>query len=272
MTFYVDSYLFYRRFWISQNHDSFMEATIFIFLEIAGTSSYSLFLHLGRLPFLETLLQLEPFGSSHSYTQTTLHWMMNEFKLVTLNVNGLRLAPKRKALFLKVRNTKADYVFLQEIHSTQQDQRIWLSQWGRQGIFAHGKSNSRGVCILFKQGLNPQITHTISDPEGRFLIVQIQRDEDIITLLNVYAPTQNDAINQLSLINDIHEKLGNLQIHTLLIAGDFNVQLGSTNTNVSPNTARYIDQIHALLEDYSLLDAWKHKYPTSKKGTFHRGV
>lgn len=196
---------------------------------------------------------------------------MNGYKIVTLNANGLRLAPKRKALFSKLQRMKVDYIFLQETHSTLQDQRIWLSQWGGQGIFAHGKSNSKGVGILFKQGLHPQVTNTIRDPDGRFLVVQFQQDDEQITLLNVYAPTQSEPNSQLAFIEKLHTTLGNIQIQTLLVAGDFNVQLDFSSAKYGSPTSRYVDQINALLEDYNLIDIWRKKNPSSKKGTFHRG-
>lgn len=192
---------------------------------------------------------------------------MEDLKIISLNANGLILAPKRKALFFKLRKSNADFIFLQETHSTQQDQRIGLSEWGGHGIFAHGRSNSRGVSILFKHGATPSTIHTISDPEGRFLIAQIQRNEEHITLVNAYAPTQNEANNQVEFINKLHETWGNLEIHTLITAGDDKVLNSQTNTS----RASYINHIQALLQDYNLADVWREKNPSSKKGTFHRG-
>lgn len=195
---------------------------------------------------------------------------MDYFKLSSLNANGLRLAPKRKALFSKFHKDETDFVFLQETHTTPQDEKIWLSQWNGHGIFAHGRSNSRGVSILLKQGTKPEILHSIIDPNGRFILIQLKRDNEEITLLNVYAPTQSEADNQLTFINSIHEMLGQLQIHTLIMAGDFNVQMSPNNTGSSSAALKYEDQICYLLEDY-LVDIWKEKNPHSKKGTFHRG-
>ena len=42
---------------------------------------------------------------------------MTDFKLVSLNVPGLRSIDKRKALFMWLTKQKADIVFLQETYS-----------------------------------------------------------------------------------------------------------------------------------------------------------
>lgn len=54
------------------------------------------------------------------------------------------------------------------------------------------------VAILFIHGFQPSIIHNEADLEGRFLILQIKHDKDILTLLNVYALTQNDPGNRCS--------------------------------------------------------------------------
>lgn len=82
---------------------------------------------------------------------------MENMKLVTLNANGLRSMLKRKAIFNDLRNEKNNIILLQETHCTQSDEKIWLSEWGGAGYFSHGKSNARGVAILFSRDFNPKI-------------------------------------------------------------------------------------------------------------------
>ena len=50
--------------------------------------------------------------------------------LVSLNVRGLRDFVKRKDIFLKIKEAKYDIAFLQECHSTPEDEFLWSSQWG----------------------------------------------------------------------------------------------------------------------------------------------
>lgn len=118
---------------------------------------------------------------------------MENLNLVTLNANGMRSLTKRRAIFNDLRNTKSDIIFLQETHCNTQEEKIWLSEWGGPGYFCHGKSNARGVGILFSRSFNPKIQEQITDEEGRLLVLQITTGDNIITLANLYAPTQNEA-------------------------------------------------------------------------------
>lgn len=212
--------------------------------------------------------------SSRLFDALCMVWIMQGFNLITLNTNGLRLAPKWRAIFSRFRTLKADIIMLQETHSMSNDEKIWLAEWGGNGVFSHGRSNSKGVSILFSRGLDISITKTIKGTEGRFLILQLLKGKDKITLVNVYAPTGNEANNQTLLLGKIRETLAELEIHNLFIGGDFNVKMDDLNppSTRTPTRDTYIAQINVLLNDYSLVDAWKSKNPTSKRGTFHRNT
>lgn len=114
-------------------------------------------------------------------------------KVITLNVNCIRLTSKRRALFKKNFNSDADFIFLQETHSQLSDERIWLSEWGGTGIFSHERTNFHRVFIL-------SIKQTVIDSDGRFIILQLQDDKESITLLNVYTLTQSEPRDQLNYV------------------------------------------------------------------------
>lgn len=161
---------------------------------------------------------------------------------------------------------------LQETHSTPADEKIWRAEWGGPAVFCHGSSNSRGVSILFPRGSDLPITTTIRDPEGRFLILQVITDNLHVTLVNVYAPTSNEASKQNLLIETLYERLVDLEIQDLFIGGDFNVKMDEVHNTSSPARDAYINQINVLLNDYALVDVWKRKNPSSSRGTFHRNL
>lgn len=104
------------------------------------------------------------------------------FKLISLNVNGIRAAHKRRAVFSYLHKLQADIVLLQETHCTEKDQKIWLSEWGGKGFFSNGRSNARGVCTLFQRNFNPKITKQVADTDGRLLVLQFERKEVISTV------------------------------------------------------------------------------------------
>ena len=51
-----------------------------------------------------------------------------------------------KGKFLRgLRKTKYYIHLLQETHPTSRDAKLWLDEWGGEGVFAHGDERSRGV-------------------------------------------------------------------------------------------------------------------------------
>lgn len=150
-------------------------------------------------------------------------------------------------------------------------------------MYAHGRSNSKGVAILFKRGFNPSITKSVADPDGRFLILQIEVQGNILTLINVYAPTQSEGIEQANFIEQLNSNLENLEITEVYLGGDFNISIPHILPDATPispppdshtrasNRATYLARIKALTCQYNISNAWTYKFPHSKTATFHRG-
>lgn len=116
-----------------------------------------------------------PFGSSVAVEggRNFVAVFNRRLKLVSLNVNGLRIDPKRRAIFTELRALKADIYLLQETHSTHKDSRIWSSEWGGKILFLHGLSNSRGVAVLVARDFDLPLTQLHVDLEGRLIIFKI---------------------------------------------------------------------------------------------------
>ena len=83
-------------------------------------------------------------------------------KLVSFNTRGLRDYCKRKNVFSKLKKLKCDIIMLQETHSVSDDEVQWEREWGGKILFAHGTSQSKGVAILFRKGVDVVVdsTHT----------------------------------------------------------------------------------------------------------------
>ena len=81
-----------------------------------------------------------------------------DFKLLSLNVRGIRNYDKRKAIFLWISKQNADVIFLQETYSTKEVEHFWRLQWKGEIFFAHGSGHSKGVMILTKEGLDIKIS------------------------------------------------------------------------------------------------------------------
>jgi hypothetical protein len=58
-------------------------------------------------------------------------------------------------------------------------------------FFASYSSNSRGIEILLNNTFEHQINHTITDPNGRYLFVDMVINNYRINLIHVYRPNDN---------------------------------------------------------------------------------
>ena len=79
---------------------------------------------------------------------------VESLKLISLNVKGN--FHKRKTIYTWCRRKNADFSFLQKTHSKTEIETQWKNEWrGVAGIImSHGSSNSRGVAILIKKGVD----------------------------------------------------------------------------------------------------------------------
>lgn len=76
------------------------------------------------------------------------------------------------------------------------------------------------VAILFKRGFKFQILQQTAGLEGRYILFQIHIEKEMVTLINIYAPTQNDPREQLQLIDNIEDLLSDF-VRNAFYAGDF---------------------------------------------------
>ena len=121
------------------------------------------------------------------------------FKLLSLNVRGIRSIEKRKAIFSWSVKSKSDIRFL--TYSTLEGELAWKSQWRGDVLFSHGSEHSRGVMILVKENFDCELTVCHIDSDGRFMILRSQMQDHPFVLINIYAP--NRANDQCTFFEEI---------------------------------------------------------------------
>jgi len=99
---------------------------------------------------------------------------MKFIKIVSLNVRGLHNNVKRRALFLYLKNQKADFYCLQKTFSLKEDEVPWASEWGGKILSSHGKKHSKGTCILQRPNSLFSLERLSIDPNGRLVIAKIK--------------------------------------------------------------------------------------------------
>ena len=139
-------------------------------------------------------------------------------------------------------------------------------------FFCHGSSNSRGVAILIKNGVDCTIHKKVLDPLGRYIILKAEIKDKMYVLINVYAPNKD---------KDIVAFLKNLLItiqkedldceNNILLGGDFNCPLNPAVDNKGGNPIQRksvtscIDNVQRELD---LVDIWRIKNPDTKSFTW----
>ena len=199
----------------------------------------------------------------------------NILTMCTFNVNGLGDKVKRKALFKNIRDANTDVCFLQETQCTEKTHTLWLNEWGGEMHCSHGSSNSCGVAILIRRGLNLEIKDQIMDPLGRFLILKYTYDQTETAIVNVYAPTQDKEYEQIVFLSKIRQELFSFQDLTILVGGDFNIALNPNldrYNSAQPyyHSRRYREELLKTMQDFDLIDYWREQNPNIRRFTFHR--
>ena len=113
---------------------------------------------------------------------------LSDLRFTSWNVRGLNKLTKLKQVMNRLKNLHSKIIFLQEIHITvtkiKQVQRRWHC--------------ARGVLILIHKTIPFQLTNTIQDPQGRFVIAQGRIMSLALNLVSIYGPNEDNPPLTLS--------------------------------------------------------------------------
>lgn len=123
--------------------------------------------------------------------------------LASWNVRGLNNQVKRAKVFSYLKSIPADIIFLQETHIRNSEQRRLRCNWISQIFQSTFSSRARGVAILFRKSAPFKHISTVSDPNGRYLIVTGLLSSIHVTLLNVYRHNFDDPLQIFRLFESL---------------------------------------------------------------------
>ena len=136
-------------------------------------------------------------------------------------------------------------------------------------VFNHGSSNAQGVAIAFKKGIEMKFNSIHKLVEGRVLILKVMVNDQLIVLINSYAPNNDDV----TFFQNIFSFAENCEYDQLILGGDLNKILDESvdrnaKVNAKPsNSARFIN---SYLEDNVWVDTWRVLNPEARQYTWHR--
>lgn len=197
---------------------------------------------------------------------------MSSITFVTWNVRGFGSQTKKVKVFNHLNKLQADICLLQETHLSESDyNKIKLSNYSH--LFsAHYNSKQRGVCILINKKISFVHNTTITDPEGRFIIINISINNSPVTIGSLYGPNTDDP----SFFQTFFSSISNFSNCPVIIAGDFNTVLDPTidrcNSLGNKRIWKSAETIKQFMSDFGLGDSWRLQHPNSKEYTFFSPV
>lgn len=162
--------------------------------------------------------------------------------IMSLNVNGLGNPAKRAKVIAKLKKEKKNIYFLQETHLSNEEHEK-LKKFGFKNIFYSSCPNhrKRGVIILIPKGVNFECHKEVKDKEGRYVIVKGTINNNMVTLINVYAPPESNKQYFKKLFDIVAEEMEGVSI----CGGDLNIVLNhDLDTTSHKKNQKTFNKIH----------------------------
>ena len=140
---------------------------------------------------------------------------------MSLNSRGLADKLKRKEILTWLDKKYAKIILLQETHSVSDSESYWKAQWAGNIFMSHGTSNSRGTCILIHKSISITFHKYITDPNGRYAILDVEIDEIRVTSGSIYGPNEDNP----KFYTEVIQQIESIPNDNRIIGGDYNLVL-----------------------------------------------
>ena len=196
---------------------------------------------------------------------------METLKIISMNCRGLQDVKKRKDVFKFLREKQFDIYCLQDTHFTEKDYTYVRSQWGYECYISPGRTDSRGVAVLFNNKIEYKVHSVQTDNVGNFILLRINIDNKFeITLVNIYGPN-NDTPNFYS---QLSAYLENYDTDFTIVCGDWNMiqdtNLDTYNYTDNVNNPRAREAMLDLKTKHNLVDPWRINNSNTRRYTWFR--
>ena len=162
-----------------------------------------------------------------------------------LNVNSLNLSThnkdsisiddynKKVTAFLK---HKLDIIALQDIRMNSRDdilsKSIRCTPFGNFSLISNSNKSKRGVCLIFKQGLNIELLRIFRSKCNNVLLVDCLLNNFRITIGSIYGPVYYDCID---FFPKLKEKIMSIGNKAFIISGDMNCLTSLMPPSLTPD-------------------------------------
>ena len=163
-------------------------------------------------------------------------------------------------------------LFLQETHSTSDDEQKWRGNFGSNTFLLHGKRNSCGILTFYIGTDNFAVNNQKTD-DGRTLILDVTINDANFVLINLY--NANTETEQVSVLNNLLSLLKDIDVtleKKLILARRFNLFLNSkldakVGEPAIKKKKKCVAKPIQLKESHDLCDIWRIRNPITSTFT-----
>ncbi|CAC5388115.1 unnamed protein product [Mytilus coruscus] len=186
---------------------------------------------------------------------------------VSINVNGLLDVAKFTKLCAICSENRYDIVALQETFWNPDFIVENKKHWNGEIFFSCSDTNRQGVAFLVSPKYKNYVTE-IKGFNGRFIYIQLEVDNKIIDIVNVYCPNVvNEKDRFLKKVNDNIPKSDDL-----ILLGDFNQSLSPLDRVGKHFEDKAFKSLNNLLDSFNIYDVWRARFPTSRVFSWRRVI
>lgn len=197
-----------------------------------------------------------------------MQFMIN---LSSLNVNGLKSKPKRNRVIEWIKSQKCSLCFLQETHFDKDIEMDVRNKTEFELYCSHGNTSSRGVAIFIKRSFDHKVISCFKDEEGRIILLNIEIDDCIFSMLCLYAPNCKSSRNIF--FKKVDSMLKEHGIGIPIVAGDFNECFKNLDRKSSRSEKYDVKPVHSiktLLKSNNMIDIWRFMNENKQQYTWRR--
>ena len=207
------------------------------------------------------------------------HNRLQYVHLLSLNVQGIRAQSKRLRLKEYIKQQNAQIILIQETHFTSEIEDSIKQDFQNFNLYhSFGSNVSKGCSILIAHSLNCEIIDFHKDKNGRYLLLNIEFDTNVYSILNIYAP--NDQRLRNTFFKDIDLLLKDKSMGIKLVAGDFNETLtkidrvekkrNDSKIYKPSNNLSNVIKYHKLTDIWRIFNSQKTQYTWKRKNNIEK--
>ena len=159
---------------------------------------------------------------------------------------------------------------MQEVHCNNKNMKIWQTEWGSRWYASYGTTSARGTVIMFNnlKRNKIEVTKSVSDHEGRNVIVNIKYNDQEYTISNIYAPNDDSP----SFFSRMAKSISKVAKENVIVGGNFNLVLDTKidRLNSTCNNHKTQESLHNIMDELQLIDVWRTRNEDASRFTWFK--